>query len=89
MVIMDTMRYILMTAALAGLFAGCDTQPVETLPACDTLRTVFFVSRCDATHARCALQSTAPPGSEPAGCALTIIAVPGGPEQVECVPACD
>jgi hypothetical protein len=89
MVIMDTMRYILIAATLAGLFAGCDAQPVETLPACDTLRAVRFVSRCDDTHARCALLSTAPPGAEPAGCQITIVAVPGGPEQVECVTACD
>jgi hypothetical protein len=70
------------------LVSGCDSQPVEALPACDTLRAVFFVSRCDASHARCDLRPTAPTGSMASGCALTVIAQPGGPEQVECVEAC-
>jgi hypothetical protein len=70
--------------------AGCDATPVQGLPACDTETTVRFVSRCfDQTRARCALLSTAPPGSAASGCQLTIVAVPGGPEQVECVETCD
>jgi len=83
------MKTIAVLFSLAFL-AGCDATPVETLPACDTLTTVRFVSRCfDQSRARCALLSTAPAGAMASGCQLTIVAVPGGPEQVECVESCD
>jgi predicted small lipoprotein YifL len=81
------MKTIAVLFALVSL-AGCGTTPPE-LPPCDTLTTVRFVSRCDPERARCALLSTAPPGAVASGCALTIVAVPGGPEQVECVESCD
>ena len=78
------------TIALIALasFAGCDSAPVESLPACNTLTDVRYVSRCDASHARCALLSTAPAGASAVGCSMAVIAVPGGAELVECVEAC-
>lgn len=84
------MKTIAVMFSLAFL-AGCDgPEAVDGLPACDTLTTVRFVSRCfDASRARCALLSTAPAGAMASGCQLTIVAVPGGPEQVECVESCD
>lgn len=84
------MKTIALLAA-ALFLASCDgPEPVDSLPACDTLTTVRFVSRCfDQSRARCALLSTAPAGAMASGCQLTIVAVPGGPEQVECVESCD
>jgi hypothetical protein len=74
--------------AASIIVAGCDSQPVEALPACDTLRVVYFIARCDSSHVRCGLLSTAPAGATASGCELTVVAQPGGPERVECVESC-
>jgi hypothetical protein len=74
----------------ATCIAECPAPTVKALAACDTLRVVNFVSRCDAGHARCSLRAEAPAGSVATGCMLTVISQPSGtPEQVECVSSCE
>ena len=85
-----TFTVVAILAAAMVMLIGCGEAPgVELMPNCDTLRTVEFVSRCDAGHARCDLRAEAAPGSKATGCMLTVISQPSGtPEQVECVAVC-
>lgn len=76
---------------LSMFMIGCGGEPPPSgeLPACDTQRTVWFVSLCfDGERARCALLSTAPAGAMASGCELTVVGT-AGPRQVECVETCE
>jgi hypothetical protein len=83
------MKLFAIVLMFATLMLGCDSAPSGAdMPACDTLRAQFLISRCDADHARCGLKSTAPADAKTSGCMMTVVSQ-SGPEQVECVDSCD
>jgi hypothetical protein len=77
----------------ALLVAGCGTTDDMTtapLPACDTLRAVFFVQRCNLSDkAECRLYASAPAGSMGTGCTVPVVdASSGAVTLLECEESC-
>lgn len=91
---MKTWRLVLFLLALACvMITGCgsaDDDSPPPLPACDTLRAVFFVQECnDGKSAQCRLFASAPAGSMATGCTVAVIdSVSGAAKELECLEAC-
>jgi hypothetical protein len=88
---MNTVKLVIGIVVL--LVAGCgaaDDMTTAPLPACDTLRAVFFVQRCNlSSQAECRLYASSPAGSMATGCTVPVVdASSGAVTLLECQESC-